>query len=369
MKKVLILGGYGNFGKNISLALAKDNMPIVIAGRNLKKAEKLKAEITQKHPASHIETAAFDAQHDILSQLQQIKPYLVIDTCGPFQKKSYATPLSCIKMQIHYLDLADGRDYVTAITSLDQPAKDAGCIVISAASTIPCLSSAVIDHFKKEFKQIDSLQYGITPGQKSPRGLATTQSILSYLGKALAPSPATEKKRYGWQDLYRQTYPVLGKRWMANCDVADIDLFAKTFHIKKIQFSAGMESSTLHLGMWILSWMVRIGLPLHLGAHSKTLLRLSHYFDTAGSDQGGMHMILKGRDTNGKPKTINWFLIAKHGDGPNIPITPAIILARKICDGELLAFIGANPCIDLMTLDEYLQHLSALHIKTYTTYT
>lgn len=33
-KKVLILGGYGNFGKMISKALAKQNIPIIVVGRN-----------------------------------------------------------------------------------------------------------------------------------------------------------------------------------------------------------------------------------------------------------------------------------------------------------------------------------------------
>ena len=38
---VLILGGYGNFGKRIARALAADAIPVVIAGRNREKAEEL----------------------------------------------------------------------------------------------------------------------------------------------------------------------------------------------------------------------------------------------------------------------------------------------------------------------------------------
>jgi len=34
MKKIMILGAYGNFGKIISNALAKHSIPIIIAGRN-----------------------------------------------------------------------------------------------------------------------------------------------------------------------------------------------------------------------------------------------------------------------------------------------------------------------------------------------
>ena len=38
MKKALVLGGYGNFGKRICEALLKTSIPVTIAGRNKKKA-------------------------------------------------------------------------------------------------------------------------------------------------------------------------------------------------------------------------------------------------------------------------------------------------------------------------------------------
>lgn len=41
MNQVLILGGYGNFGSRIAAALVKDNISIIIAGREKQKAEAL----------------------------------------------------------------------------------------------------------------------------------------------------------------------------------------------------------------------------------------------------------------------------------------------------------------------------------------
>jgi uncharacterized protein YbjT (DUF2867 family) len=35
MSKVLILGGYGNFGKYIAKTLLRDNIPIVLGGRKV----------------------------------------------------------------------------------------------------------------------------------------------------------------------------------------------------------------------------------------------------------------------------------------------------------------------------------------------
>ena len=120
-----------------------------------------------------------------------------------------------------------------------------------------------------------SLRFGISPGQKTERGLATTKAILSYVGKPLKPFPNEFGKAlhqvFGWQNIYRQTYPELGQRWMANCDVPDLDLLPKQYGLKEIHFSAGMELSIVHLGIWALSGLVRAGFPLDLAKHSDHL--------------------------------------------------------------------------------------------------
>lgn len=364
MKTVLVLGGYGNFGKYISHALSKANIFTIIAGRNKVAAETFVKEILQTYPAAKLTVAIFDMEQQLSEQLTKLKPDVVINTCGPFQNKNYNTALTCIQHKTHYIDLADGREFVKNIASLDTQAKAVGVMVISGASTVPGLSSAVIEHFKEQFKYIDSLIYGIAPGQKVARGLATTQAILSYLGKPIKPAQGRTDIRYGWQDLYRQRYPIIGKRWMANCEIPDLDLLPERYHIKHITFSAGMESSLLHFGMWGLSWLVRMGIPLNLYKYASVLLKLSHWFDRLGTANSGMHILLKGLDHSGKKKTIEWYLIAKQGDGPQVPTIPAIVLTKKLLAGEL-NLTGAMPCVGLVTLEEYLAELREFNIKIY----
>jgi len=286
---------------------------------------------------------------------------VVINTCGPFQLCDYSVAETCIKFKVHYVDLSDGREFVTGISSLNTKAKEAGILVVSGASTVPGLSSAVLEKYQDEFSEIESLKYGISPGQKANRGLATTKSIMSYVGKPLKPF-AGNNKAYGWQDIYRQVYPELGTRWMANCEVPDLDLLPEHYGIKSIRFSAGMELSFMHLGIWFMSWLVRLGLPLNLPKRSAFLLRASDWFDILGSPDGGMHIIMNGKDKNGNPKEIKWFVIAKDGDGPQIPTIPAIILAKKLVAGKLNE-TGAKPCVGLVLLDEYLKELEEFNVQ------
>lgn len=350
MKPVLILGGYGNFGKRIAERLIVAEIPVIIAGRNQEKAEILAARLGK------LATVALcDIHHELNVQLQQLQPSVVINTCGPFQTSNYRIADTCIEKDIHYIDLADGRAFVNGITALDAKAKAKGVSVISGASTVPGLSSAVLEHYKHEFLQIDELTFGISPGQKAERGLATTQGILTYVGKPLRPF-AGHEGAYGWQDIYRQSYPALGKRWMANCDIPDLDLLPSHYTIRSIRFSAGLELGALHLGLWAMSWLVRLGVPLNLPRHAQTLLKISNWFDRFGSADGGMHVLIRGTDHSNHAYERRWFIIARDGYGPYIPTIPAILLAKGLANGTPLP-PGAYPCVGLVSLQDYMAEL------------
>jgi len=364
MNKCLILGGYGNFGSIISEELARASLSIIIAGRDINQANNYADALSKKYSNAHIESLCLDVNKDFAENLVKIKPFIVINTCGPFQAQDYSIAEACIKSSVHYIDLADARDFVNNITELDRAAKNNNCLVVSGASTVPCLTAAVLDNYKEQFSVINSLVYGITPGQDAPRGLATTQSILSYVGKPLKPFAGGNEQVFGWQNIYRQMYPVIGTRWMANCDIPDLDLLPKLYNIKSIRFSAGMESWVIHLGIWLLSWFVRLGLPLNLAKHAKFLLKLSKFFDWLGTDKGGMHMIIKGNDKSGKPLEVKWFIIATRGDGPHIPTAPAIILTKKLYQDQIKTR-GAGPCIGMISLQEYLDELKNYSIKVF----
>jgi hypothetical protein len=359
----LVLGGYGNFGKRIAAALIKHDVKVIVAGRSLEKAE-AKVRILDSPLAK---AAAFDAMQDLGSQLQALRPSVVVNTVGPFQTSDYRVARACIEHGVHYVDLADGRDFVTGIMALNEAAKRAGVSVIAGASTVPGLSSAVLEHYANEFAEIDELIYGISPGQKAERGLATTQGILTYVGRPLRPFAGVTSPVYGWQDLYRQDYPELGRRWMANCDIPDLDLLPPCYRIKSIRFSAGLELSLLHLGLWGLGWLIRLGLPLGMPRHARTMLKTSNLLNSFGSADGGMHMILRGCAKNGARRELRWFIVAKDGDGPQIPCVPAILLARSLARGEEMVR-GAYACVGLVSLEDYARELRGYRIAIQSLY-
>lgn len=60
-----------------------------------------------------------------------------------------------------------------------------------------------------------------------------------------------------------------------------------------------MESKILHMGIWLTSWLIRLGVPINLPKYASVLLKISHIgFDWMGSDEGGLHMTIRGIDAS-----------------------------------------------------------------------
>jgi hypothetical protein len=364
VNRVLIIGGYGNFGSYIARALASDpNMSLLIGGRSKAKADALAAELRAANPASG---CALDIDGDIAARLREIAPDVLIHTTGPFQLQDHRVARAAIAAGAHYLDLADAREFVATIGELDGDAKHAGVAVIAGASSVPCLTAAFIDRYRSRFARLDSAVYGIAAAQATNRGVGTAAAILSYVGKPFTILASGRRKRvFGWQGLHAVRYPELGTRLFGYCNIPDLDLFPERYpDLEELRFVAGHEVKALHMGTWLLSWIVRLGVIRSLSPYAKPLLQLSFLFDPFGSDKSGFHMFLSGTGSDGQPETIRIFMVARQVHGPYIPCVPAILLARRIAAGEPIA-PGARPCLDLVTLDEIMAAIAHLDIDTF----
>lgn len=363
--RILILGGYGHFGGRIAQALAnRQDCHLFIAGRDESRARQAAANLRESGALASVEGAQLDTGCGELSQrIREHRADLVIHTAGPFQRQSYHVALACIEAGANYIDLADGREFVAGITALDAAARERGVLVVSGASTLPALSSAVVDHYQAQFKVIASIGIGITPGNRTPRGLSTVAAVLSYCGKAFDRWQNSRwEKVHGWQDLHRFHYPRLGARWLASCDVPDLALFPRRYQVAgRVTFHAGMELSVIQLGLWLMSWLTRWRLVRSWVPAARVLKATSDQIIALGTDAGAMHVDIAGVDLAGKPKRILWLLTALNGDGPKIPCIAAIVLARKLADGRLSG-TGAQACTDLMTLAEFDAAVSGLAI-------
>ena len=89
--------------------------------------------------------------------------------------------------------------------------------------------------------------------------------------------------------------------------------------------------------------------------------RISNRLIGLGSDVGGMHITLTGKTTDNVPRSVTWNLTARQNHGPEIPCTPALILARKLIVGDISAR-GACPCLGMFSMSDFASEVSDLDI-------
>jgi saccharopine dehydrogenase-like NADP-dependent oxidoreductase len=352
--RIVVLGGYGNFGGRICRALAAEKeIWLGVAGRDTARAVGFVRELGTAAAACEPISINHAAQ-DFSAALAARRPHLVIHTSGPFQHQSYHVAEAAIAAGAHYIDLADGRAFVAGIGALDDAARSRGVLVTSGASTLPAVSLAVIERLAAGFERIEEIEISIAPGQAVSRGKATLESILSYCGRPFAEwSNGRWREVFGWQGLRRIHYPDLGWRWAARCDVPDLELLPARYRsLESVRFDASLELASAHLGLWTLAWLTRMRVVHEPVTMSSALLRMARRLDRFGSDIGGMRVIVAGRRTGGMAGESAWHLTARKGDGPQVPCIPAIVIARKLARREWLK-PGARPCQGMMTLQEF----------------
>ena len=366
--KVLVIGGYGNFGRRICESLAKEeSINLIVAGRDITKASELAARLKKEHPLLEIEGIALNIDApEFVPDLQQLLPNLVIHTSGPYQNQPYHVPKACIKIGAHYIDLADDRRFVCDISQLNEEATQAGVLLVSGASSVPALSSAVVDHFLPEFEQLHRIEYAIAPGNQLDRGYATIKAILSYTGHPFSTWVNSQwVPVYGWMDSIVQDFgPPIGSRHLANIDIPDLELFPERYNaLKTLRFRAGLELVPMHKFMVLMAWLAKKRIVKSWAPFARMSLIISNWFYRFGSNIGGMRVDLVGKDREEKDKHISWTLIAENGVGPYIPTIPAILVVRGIASGKITAK-GATPCLGLFSLTEFLDYAENWGIYT-----
>jgi len=364
-QRILVLGAYGFFGSRICEALAKNpRIQLILAGRNLDKATAAAYQLGLN--ANH--ARAVDATHPQLALLlRKLGITTLIHTAGPFQEQGYEVARAAIKAGCHYLDLADGRAFVNGITRLNAEARAAGVSVVSGASSLPALSSAVVDRYRGEFSGIDAIRIGITSGAVVP-GIATVRAILGYCGK---PFRTLENGAWidvhGWLDTQQRDFSKsVGARLLGRCDVPDLDLFPQRYAgVKTVSFHAGFASGTAHKVVERLALLVKEGRLKSAVPFARTLYTLGGWMKPLFSDRGAMFVKIEGpHHANGAPHALTWNLVARENHGPQIPCTAAIALANKLASGEKLP-VGAMPCVGLLNVDELLAPLKGLSIREF----
>ncbi len=361
--KVLVLGGYGNFGARICRALASDtDIELLVAGRNAVRAQALAQELGPRATG----VALDQNRSDLAEQLVSLGVELVIHTAGPFQAQGYRVATAAAEARAHYLDLADGRRFVCDFpAALDAAFRQAGRTAISGVSTVPALSSAVIDALCTGWQHIDRIAICIAPAQTAPRGDATLAGVLSYCGEGV---PVWLDGRWqtqrGWGGLHQEHFARLRPRKSALCDIPDLELFPGRYAVRdRVVFRAAVEVGLAQRIFAGLAAMRAARLIPPPSRWAGALNRAGRLFDPFGSGLGGMVVRVSGSNGQGRDTSAAWHIAADNDHGPEIPCMAAILLARRLARGPALP-AGAFTATGQLTLADFEPEFARWHMQT-----
>jgi saccharopine dehydrogenase-like NADP-dependent oxidoreductase len=353
--RVVVIGGFGNFGARICRRLVQETGFEIIATSRRPNAvlEPVKAAVLD------IDSPTFAAQ------LRAMSPDLVIHCAGPFQSQDYRVALASMACKAHYIDIADGRDFVSGFVGAVGPAAQAaGRFAITGASTLPALSSAVVDSLRHTIAHLSAIDTIIAPGQHAPRGAATVAAVLGYAGQSFLWWRDGEWRTvYGWQELKRHQFS-FGSRFASACDVPDLELLPVRYSgIKTVTFRAALEVSIQHYALWMIAACRRAGMRLPTARWNIFLDRVGTWLNWLGSDTGGMMIRVVGTDSAGHRICRTWELVAHNNHGPEIPCMATAILANRLHRGD--AFTpGAHVCMGILELSDFQSEFARWNIST-----
>ena len=368
--RILISGGTGQFGARLVERLAATtDLDLVIAARDMPRAETLAATLRKRYPERTIETHAFDNTTARAQDLKRLRIWCVADAAGPYQAGRPCVVEAAIAAGCHYVDIADARDFVAEIERFDAAAHAANVLVASGASSTPALSNAVLDELTRGWRRLDRVHIAISPGNRQPRGLSVVKAILASAGRPIRVFQNGQwSSAHGMSMLVRRHLPGLGPRWLFLVDTPDLDLVPKRFAPRRDAIiRAGLELGILHLGVWALSKLVVAGFMRSLVPLARPLRAIAEWFRPFGKGRGGMTVSAEGLDAVGQAVATTWALAADK-DGPNVPILPALALIRGLAD-KRIARRGAVACAGILSLGDIKRELDRFNIRLHTSVT
>lgn len=358
--RLLIVGGYGVFGGRIvELLESEARLTILVAGRSVAKAATFCA--SRGNVKAKLEPAMFDRDGDLGAQLKRLAPDVVIDASGPFQDYgagAYRLVEAAIDAGVHYLDLADGSDFVAGVRAYDARAKAAGVYALSGVSSFPVLTAAVVRVLAQDMTRVTEIAGGIAPSPFAGIGENVIRAIASYAGQPVARlGPNVKVLGRPFTQHRRTTISPPGRTPLRNTlfslvDVPDLRVLSELWpEARRVWMGAGPVPEVLHRVLIFCAWLVRFGLVRTLAP----LAPLMHWAMNRlrwGEHRGGMFVEVKGVDAGGRARVRSWHLLAEGSDGPLIPSMAVQAIVQKQLDGDAPA-AGARACVRELELGDY----------------
>jgi NAD(P)-dependent dehydrogenase (short-subunit alcohol dehydrogenase family) len=188
VRRVIILGGLGQFGRTAASELKRLGVSAIIASRR---------------GAADLKLDANDLS-SIRSTLR--KDDVVLDAAGPYYARSTALVDAAIELGFHIVDLNDDLKYAHSIAEFESDIVAAGICVLSSASSVSAISAAVVRHSGVTVPQ--RVTAFLAPASRHTANAGTALSLLRSVGRPVQVFRNGQmREAIGWSETKRFSFP------------------------------------------------------------------------------------------------------------------------------------------------------------------
>jgi hypothetical protein len=351
---VVVYGGAGFFGSLLVRdLLANSQARIIVAGRN--PDTNLFAGHGGRVAFYQSNLSDYDSVCSTIAGAQ-----VAIDASGPFQGHTLNLLRACIAQRVHYIDLADDRDFVQRAYALENEIEAAGIAALIGSSVVPGIASLLLEHARERLGPLKKARIFITPGTKNPRGSGSFECLLATVGEPFnVPAEDGAKTVYGWSGRERVEFPLpLGERYAYYAvDIADYFVQPRLFGLDAVDFKIASELDGLNRMLGALRWTKQ---KLHLRSLHWTL-PIARVIIAAAAAFGTSHggFMVEAQSREGKKMSVA-VLAAEQGE--RIPSLLPAIAAERLLSGSL-SKRGIVPAPAWMGFDDLVRELAGRGVQ------
>jgi hypothetical protein len=170
MPTIFILGGYGYTGKLLAKhLLARTDVEIIIAGRNLEKAKNFADELN----TSRVTAKQVDAS-DLKSLTHALEGATLCLVAAPVTHHAETVVRACISARVDYLDVQFSSKKLRALHAAEEEIKQAGLCFVTEAGYHPGLPAALIRYAASKLSVTES---ALTAGYLNMKNIPYSEAV------------------------------------------------------------------------------------------------------------------------------------------------------------------------------------------------
>lgn len=331
----LILGGYGLTGICLAkLLLQETDLRLVLAGRNLEKAQAAAGELNAAFEGERVSARRVDASdpESLRQGFQEVDFVLVASSTAVFVREVASAALEA---GIDYLDIHYSNRKAPLLNPMAPEIEKAGRCFITEAGFHPGLPAALVRYIAPRFDRLDSANISSVINQEG--GLPMSDSIYEFV-EEIKDYKCVALKNGQWVEKGMPNCKVDfgGGFGMRMCVAMDLE----EMHALPSMIPSLKETGFYVAGFnWFVDWflfpLMMVIVRLSPKASIRPMAKLLHWsLKRFGSPPYGLVLKLEARGENdGRPEAVDLTLF--HEDGYTFTAIPVVACLLQYLDGTI----------------------------------